>query len=110
MKHGRYKYILLGGAIFGAIAGFAISRPGHQLAFDRTLLQPMWVSLGRYAVFGVYWSIAAKNSAPTASAEPWISTALHQLLVNASLLLMFVRVAGLTGRWLPDSFAFVVLG
>ena len=110
MRQGRYKYILLAGAIAGAIVGFSIARPGHRVSIDHTLVQPMWISLGLYAVFGVYWSIAARNSAPIQTSEPWISTALHQFLVNASLLLIFVRVPGLTGRWLPDSFAFLIAG
>jgi protein-S-isoprenylcysteine O-methyltransferase Ste14 len=108
MSRGRYKYIMLAGALVGAFVGFSMGRSGlHAI---RSMVQPMWISLALYGAFGVYWSAAAKNSAPTASAEPWISTATHQLLVNVSLLLMFLRLPGLSGRWLPDSITFTALG
>ncbi len=108
MNRGRYKYILLVGAIAGAFVGFSMGR--GELHAARSLVQPLWFSLALYALFGVYWSIAAKNSAPTASAEHWASTAIHQLMINASLLLIFVRIPGLTRRWLPDSFASTAIG
>lgn len=109
MGNGRYKYMLLAGAIAGAIA-VSVARPGSRFSVDRSLIQPIWFSLGLYAVFGIYWSIAAKDSAPAQTSEHWASTVLHQILVNASLLAIVIRVPGLTGRWLPDSIAFSIMG
>ncbi len=101
---GRFKIIVLA-TVGGALAGFLVSRSiqVEGAGAARSLFQPLWASMALYAIFGLYWSVAAKNSAPAASSEHWGSTAVHQIIVNASLLLMFIRVPGLQGRWLPVS-------
>jgi protein-S-isoprenylcysteine O-methyltransferase Ste14 len=95
----QYLFVLaatVAGAVFG---GFGAARPGNLLSHD--LVQPLWVSFAIYAAFSIYWTIAASNSAPTKSAEPVWSTALHQSMLTAALFLLFLRIPGLTGRWLP---------
>jgi len=110
-SEGRYQHILIAAAI-GAGAALLAVRSGHFMDREtlRGLVQPLWVSMALYVFFSLYWTAAAKNSAPTKSAEHWASTALHQIMLNASLLLLFLRIPGLTGRWLPISPAFVPAG
>jgi len=101
---GRYKHILIGAGC-GAIAGAFVVRSSTAVQGLRTdnLVQPLWVSMALVVGFSLYWTAAAKNSAPVKSSEHWASTALHQLLINVALLLLFLRIPGLTGRWLPSS-------
>jgi len=61
-----------------------------------------------WIIFSVYWSIAARNSAPTKSSESKLSTALHQITLNAALVLLFWPVPGLKGWFLPQRFHFLV--
>lgn len=61
----------------------------------------LWASAGMWVLFIAYWSAAAKNAAPTASSESPASRQLHQLLMYGALLLAFLPLPGLRGRWLP---------
>jgi protein-S-isoprenylcysteine O-methyltransferase Ste14 len=64
---------------------------------------PLWISLALWILFITYWSAKAKNSAPEKSSESEASRQLHQLLMNAALLLLFIPVPGLRLRYLPNS-------
>jgi len=76
-----------------------------------TLVQPLWVSLALWFLFTVYWSAAARKTAPTQTAEPRGSFLFHQALLNVSLLLLFLRIPGLADRrWLPVTPFLVALG
>jgi len=77
--------------LLGIIAGIIALRPAIRLL----LAAALWV------VFVVYWGAAARNAATTKSAESRESRRLHQLLLNATLLLLFVPVPGLRGRFVP---------
>ena len=62
-------------------------------------------------LFTVYWSAAARKTAPTQTAEPRGSFLFHQALLNVSLLLLFLRIPGLADRrWLPVTPFLVALG
>src|SRR5438105_14965892 len=71
---------------------------------------PLWVSLALWILFITYWSAAAKNSAPAKSAESLASRQLHQLLMNAALLLLFIPVPGLRLRYLPLASSLLIIG
>ncbi|HUI53350.1 MAG TPA: isoprenylcysteine carboxylmethyltransferase family protein [Bryobacteraceae bacterium] len=64
---------------------------------------PMWVSGAGWLLFIIYWSSAARNSAPARNKESDESRRVHQLLMNGALLLLFVPVPGLRQRLLPAS-------
>ena len=64
---------------------------------------PMWISGALWIGFIGYWSAAAKNSAPTSSAESSGSRTLHQLLMNGALILAFWSFRPLDRRFLPAS-------
>lgn len=60
-----------------------------------------------WIAFSLYWSIAAKNSAKSQDSESKWSTALHQIVLNAALVLLFWPAPGL-GRWfLPQRWHFL---
>lgn len=71
----------------------------HSRVFPALLL---WIG------FSVYWGIAAKNRAPDKSSESKKSTMFHQIVLNASLLLLFIPVPGLTGWFLPERLHYLV--
>jgi protein-S-isoprenylcysteine O-methyltransferase Ste14 len=60
--------------------------------------------------FTVFWSISAPRGAETKSEESGGSRAVHQRLMNAALLLLFVPVPGLLWRWLPATSRVVAAG
>jgi len=106
-RHKRLRPVLAA-ALIGGIVG-ALRTAAHK-SLPKDLVQPLWGSMALYVLFSLYWAIAAKNSAPVKRSEHWASTMLHQILLNASMLLLFLRIPGLTGRWLPASPVFVPLG
>jgi protein-S-isoprenylcysteine O-methyltransferase Ste14 len=63
----------------------------------------LWISAALWIVMMVYWSAAAKQSAPVKSGESAASRSRHQLLLNVALLLAFIRLPGTGFRWLPVS-------
>lgn len=79
---------------------------GAQLQFP----VGMRISVALLFLFSVYWSIAARDSAPTKTSESKWSRGLHLFLVNGAVLLLIFPVPGLTRRFLPDSHFFVAAG
>jgi protein-S-isoprenylcysteine O-methyltransferase Ste14 len=71
---------------------------------------PLWTSVVIWAVFSIYWEIAAKNAARDKSGESSASRGLHVFIVNAALLLLFIPVPGLTRRYLPATPLLIPLG
>jgi protein-S-isoprenylcysteine O-methyltransferase Ste14 len=71
---------------------------------------PMWISGGLWVGFIVYWSSAARNSAPTAGAESNRSRGFHELLLDTSIALGFIRFAPIDQRWLPEGGALIAAG
>jgi len=98
-------------ALVGAVIG-GFGRKTGLLEFTKTLsLTPgMRASIGLWFVFSVYWSIAAKDQAPTRSGESTLSRQAHVIAVNAALLLLILPIPGLTRRFLPDMLPLVVIG
>lgn len=71
---------------------------------------PLWVSGALWLLFMGYWSAAARNASPAKSSESRESRRRHGLLLNFSLLLLFVPVPGLRQRYLPAGFPVVAAG
>ena len=61
----------------------------------------MLLSAALWVAFIVYWSAAARNAAPAKSVESRESRRLHEILLNGAILLLFIPVPGLRGRFLP---------
>lgn len=87
--------------ILGGIVALVIySQPSLRMLLSAAL----WIA------FIAYWSAAARHAAPTRSSESSRSRLLHQLLMNAALLLLFVPVPGSTQRFLPLNWPLVIVG
>jgi protein-S-isoprenylcysteine O-methyltransferase Ste14 len=71
---------------------------------------PFFVSIALWVAFTVYWSIAATRASAAKSSESKASRQFHVLLVNGSLLLLFISVPGLRARFLPNAPFLVPLG
>jgi protein-S-isoprenylcysteine O-methyltransferase Ste14 len=91
-------------AILGGLAGLVI---WLHPAFGWSWL---WLSAALWLAFIVYWSKAAANASATLRAETPRSRAIHNGLMNLSLLLLFLRLPGLTGRWVPATSLVPVAG
>ncbi|MFZ0414360.1 MAG: isoprenylcysteine carboxylmethyltransferase family protein [Candidatus Acidiferrales bacterium] len=70
----------------------------------------MWLSAGIWIVRDVYWTVAAKNSAPSKNAESQKSSRFHQILITIAFLLLFIPVPGLLRRFLPAAPLLVPIG
>jgi protein-S-isoprenylcysteine O-methyltransferase Ste14 len=100
-------------AALGAVIGFLFFRKGHIPLAIETMFRisiPMRVAALLLFVFSVYWSIAARNSAPTKSAESIWSRQLHLILVNGAILLLLFSVPVLTRRFLPANHVIEIAG
>jgi protein-S-isoprenylcysteine O-methyltransferase Ste14 len=82
----------------------------HAVRAQMQLPAGMLLSVALICLFSVYWSIAAKDSAPTKTSESKWSRGLHLALVNGGVLLLILPVPGLTRRFLPDSRFLVAAG
>jgi protein-S-isoprenylcysteine O-methyltransferase Ste14 len=95
-------------AVLGAVVGFLIvwlspARPAETWLAALRDHWPFYASLGLWVIFNVYWTVAAKNAAPVKSAETPGSRQLHVLLMNGSLVLLYLPVHGLRTRFLPNA-------
>jgi len=71
---------------------------------------PMWISGGAWIAFVAYWSVAAKSSAQARKSESKESRAIHELLLNLALLLLFISIPGFRLRFEPDSRVWAIAG
>jgi protein-S-isoprenylcysteine O-methyltransferase Ste14 len=113
MTNGRKTLvrIAIAAALGAAIGGFGAASPSFD-AFRRTFHVTVSMKLAGivWVLFSIYWTIAAKDSAPTRTAESILSRQFHLIVVNGALLLLFLPVPGLAQRILPESGALVVVG
>jgi protein-S-isoprenylcysteine O-methyltransferase Ste14 len=91
-------------AILGVIAFIGALLYRSQPSVAAILSGLLWI------VFIAYWSATAKKASATKSSESKESRAVHENLLVASFVLLFIPVPGLTARFLPESNAFVVAG
>ena len=101
-----FIFVVLG-LVVAFVAYFAIEKPG---AFKSALMSPLWISAALWIAMMVYWSAAAKRSAPAVRAESAASRSTHQLMLNLALLLAFIRFPWTGARWLPVSLLVVSVG
>jgi len=63
-----------------------------------------------YLLFGIYWTVAARDRGADRTSEPAWSVLLHRTLVSVSLALILLPLPGLLTRLVPPSPALLVLG
>ncbi len=71
---------------------------------------PLWISAALWMGLIIYWSAAARNSSAARSSESTASRATHQNLLRLGLLLLFLKLPYLTGRWVPDTLGWTLAG
>jgi len=105
-------------AVVGAAVGVALTKTGWlgpslltrrftpldcDVEFNRVIPAiVLWI------IFSVYWTMESKNSAKNKESESKASTAIHQVILNVALLLLFIPVPGLRGWFLPQRVHFLV--
>lgn len=71
---------------------------------------PILVSFLPWVAFSMYWEWQSKNSAPAIKSESKASRAVHVVLTNLALLLIFWPSKFLSHRFLPDGLTLKLLG
>lgn len=71
---------------------------------------PKWLAAAGWILFSIYWSAAAKTSAPAKDSESDRSRGVHEALVTAGQLLLFTPVPGLVQSFVPHSLAWALAG
>ena len=99
-KRTRFLLMLVQIGILGTIVYFA--PPWKHWA--------MWTSALGWIGFMQYWSAASRNSAEAKSSESTTSRRVHEVLLNAAYLLLFIPVPGLRQSFLPASAAWAPIG
>jgi protein-S-isoprenylcysteine O-methyltransferase Ste14 len=90
--------------MFGAIVAALIYFRARILASPLSISAALWIG------FMVYWSVAAGHTVPTKSRESRASRRVHEQLINAALLLVFIPIPGLDRRILPAGWWVVAIG
>ncbi len=78
----------------------------HPLRINR----PVLLSILGFLAFNAYWGAAAKNSSPAQQSETPQSRQIHQCLLIAALVLVFIPIPGLQRRFLPDKISIIIAG
>ena len=100
--------------VAAAVLGAAI---GARLAAGRSfdvspppLKTGLSLALALWVVWGIYWEVKAKESAPAATSESSLSRGLHIVLLNVAMAIVLLPIPGLRARWLPLSTLGIVTG
>jgi protein-S-isoprenylcysteine O-methyltransferase Ste14 len=109
LQIGKWK---LTGFAAGAVLILLLGTLVAFMLLTRPLFQwsPLWVCALLWLAFIVYWSAAAKYASTDLRSESASSRKFHQILLYTSLLLLFLRLPGLTARFLPEAAFLVPLG
>jgi protein-S-isoprenylcysteine O-methyltransferase Ste14 len=116
----RQILIILGAAVIGA--GVALARHNGALPLPAWLSVDGWdeawtntarhlaPAMASFLVLSAYWLFAMRNEAPEKTPEAWWSRLIHQLLINASGLLIIAPIPGLRLRLYPDTQGPIIVG
>ena len=77
---------------------------------SRTTQTLLWVSAVLWILFMGYWSAVAGQASATRTSESPRSRQIHQILMYGALVVAFMRVPGLTLRWLPKNWWIIGAG
>ncbi|MGB6158342.1 MAG: isoprenylcysteine carboxylmethyltransferase family protein [Acidobacteriaceae bacterium] len=103
--------MLIAGAVGAIIGGTLVAHHTASTVPTRLIFpRGMMLAIALICFFSIYWSAAAKDSAPTQSSESVWSRRLHLIVLNSAVLLLILPVPGLTRRFLPASRILTVAG
>jgi protein-S-isoprenylcysteine O-methyltransferase Ste14 len=109
----RFLTVLLLAIAGGIVGGRLVRRSGVHPQPTPAILdfsRGMMAAIVLICLFDIYWSSAAKNSAPTQSSESRSSRGFHLAVLNGGVLLLILSVPGLTHRFLPAGPLMTALG
>ncbi len=110
-----WRFQLIQIVIFGAIGALVATRlaqSAEKVGWSQTVghAWPLYASVALWVAFSVYWSAAAKSASTVRSAESRKSRSFHMLLLNGSMLLIYISLPGLGGRFVPDTQLVHIIG
>jgi protein-S-isoprenylcysteine O-methyltransferase Ste14 len=87
----------------GALVAFRVAQRVQQRGWSQMIgnAWPLYASVSLWIAFSIYWGVAARSESAVRSAESKGSRAFHLLLINGSMLLIYISLPGLGGRFLP---------
>lgn len=103
-----WRFQLIQAVVFGALGALVALRLG-QAAQKQGWSQllgyawPLYVSVALWVAFSLYWGAAARTESSVRRAESRGSRSFHLLLLNGSMLLIYISLPGLGGRFVPDT-------
>jgi protein-S-isoprenylcysteine O-methyltransferase Ste14 len=109
----RFLTVMLLAVAGGIVGGTLVRRSGAHARPTPAILhfsRGMIAAIVLICLFDMYWSAAAKNSAPAHSSESRSSRGFHLAVLNGGVLLLILSVPGLTHRLLPASPLVTTLG
>src|ERR1043166_5218771 len=102
--------VLTGPAAFLALLIVLAALVGFVVVVGATAGSALAISAALWILFIGYWTAAAATAAPATRTESAQSRRVHQRLLAASLVLLFLPVPGLRLRILPAAVAVALLG
>jgi protein-S-isoprenylcysteine O-methyltransferase Ste14 len=96
--------IVIFGAV-GALVATRLTQSAHQAGWSQMIAHawPFYASVALWIAFSIYWGAAARSASTVRSSESRRSRAFHMLLLNGSLVLIYIPLPGLRGRFVPDT-------
>ena len=109
---GAVQIAILAGMLLGALLARPVIKPWLDAHSSGYTFKdwPVLVSFLPWVAFSMYWEWQSKNSAPALRSESKASRAVHVVLTNLALLLIFWPIKSLSHRFLPDGLTMKLIG
>ena len=109
---GAVQIAILAGMLLGALFARPVIKPWLDAHSSGYTFKdwPVLVSFLPWVAFSMYWEWQSKNSAPALRSESKASRAVHVVLTNLALLLIFWPIKSLSHRFLPDGLTMKLIG
>jgi protein-S-isoprenylcysteine O-methyltransferase Ste14 len=108
MRITGWRFHVIQAVVFGAVGALVATRlaqAAQKQGWSQMLghAWPLYVSASLWIAFSLYWGAAARTESSVRSAESRGSRSFHLLLLNGSMLLIYISLPGLGGRFVPDT-------
>ena len=91
--------------VLGALVALRLAQSAQKQGWSQMIghAWPLYVSVSLWVAFSLYWGAAARTESSVRRAESRGSRSFHLLLLNGSMLLIYISLPGLSGRFVPDT-------
>jgi protein-S-isoprenylcysteine O-methyltransferase Ste14 len=115
MRITGWRFQVIQAVFFGAVGALVATRlaqSAQKQGWSQMLAHawPLYASVALWLAFSVYWGAAARSESSVRSAESRGSRSFHLLLLNGSMLLIYISLSGLGGRFVPDTQLVHIIG